>query len=154
MRAMASARLSRLHRRLGSSSWRLETMSEGEIIAMSWACEFLSLIGIAEAAPDRILWLDFEAYLQHPKAGLEACLTRLKAVEINAASDAMLRSPDLTRYSKAPQYAYSEGLRREVLAQARREHPTEIARGLAWLQIAADSHPAIRDALLAVEAHA
>jgi hypothetical protein len=41
----------------------------------------------------------------------------------------------LGRYSKAPeQYAYSASLRLELLNQARREHASELRKGLAYVE--------------------
>jgi hypothetical protein len=61
--------------------------------------------------------------------------------------DAMLHSPHLRRYSKAPEHAFDGDLRRRVLAQAGRDHSLEIARGMAWLNAAGSRHGAIADAV-------
>ncbi|MGI9169552.1 MAG: hypothetical protein ACR2FH_05150 [Caulobacteraceae bacterium] len=141
--SLAAPRLARLHRRLGAAPWRIEALAEGELAAMSWACE---LLGPAEAAnrfPARVLWLDFEAFLDDPASGLAAALTHLRGKADPGEVAAMLRSPDVGRYSKAPQYPYDAALRRQVLAQARVEHREEIGRGLAWLERAFVAWPAI-----------
>jgi hypothetical protein len=43
------------------------------------------------------------------------------------------RSPVLTRYSKAPEHAYTPNVRAEVLRDSRRRNREEISKGLAWL---------------------
>jgi hypothetical protein len=55
---------------------------------------------------------------------------------------AVARSPVLTRYSKAPEYAYTPEIRSEILRDARRDHRDEISKGLAWLARLAQANPA------------
>jgi hypothetical protein len=129
-------RLARLHRRLGEPRWRLADLSEGELCAMSWACEMAGLAQAAERCPDRTLWIDFDRLLSAPAAGLAQALRLLHGSADDAAIERMRRSGYLERYSKAPEYGYGPDLRRQVLDQARRDHGGEIARGLAWLETA------------------
>jgi len=146
-KANALMRLARLHRRIGAQPWRLEAMSEGELAAMSWLSEVAALAAVAKAFPGRVLWLDFEGFLARPAAGLTACLSRLHGQVSETEVAAMARSPDLTRYSKAPEHAYDADLRRRVLAQARAEHGLEINKGLDWLDAAMNAHPALAEAV-------
>ena len=148
----APMRLARLHRRLGQHVWRLKDLSEGEIAAMSWACEVTALAAAARAFPDRILWIDFEALLKAPSDGLAASLKRLHGVAPEADIRAMFASPDLNRYSKAPEHAYSASLRYQVLAQAHAEHRVEIDRGIAWLNAAGTRHAILANAIREVAA--
>ncbi len=140
-------RLARLHRRLGGQYWRPDDLSQGERAAMSWTCEIMALTQVAEGFPGRTLWLDFDALLARPGALLSATLQRLHGDAPQARVDAMLQSPHLSRYSKAPEYEFDSDLRRRVLAQAGRDHSQEIARGMAWLNAAGSRHPAIADAV-------
>lgn len=143
----APMRLARLHRRLGGHFWRLDDLNEGERAAMSWTCEIMALTHLAEGFPGRTLWLDFDAFLARPGASLSATLRRLHGDAPQGRIDAMLHSPHLSRYSKAPEYAFDSDLRRRVLAEAGRDHSPEIARGMAWLNAAGSRHPAIGDAV-------
>ena len=43
------------------------------------------------------------------------------------------RSPVLTRYSKAPEYAYTPDVRAEVLRDSRRDNRAAIREGMDWL---------------------
>jgi len=52
--------------RVGAGLGRLSEMSEGECVAMSWACEMGGLVEAARQFPDRFLWLDFERFLASP----------------------------------------------------------------------------------------
>ena len=147
LRINAPMRLARLHRRLGGKVWRLESFSEGETAAMSWACEMLALAGVAADFPGRGLRLDFETLLENPADQLVRCLEHLYGGAPDADVAAMVASQDLTRYSKAPEYAYDAVLRWRVLAQASREHGAEIRRGMDWLAAAAQSRAAVADAV-------
>jgi hypothetical protein len=143
LQATAQSRLRRLHRRIGASPWRLHEMSEGEVVAMSWACEMAGLAEAATQAPDRVLWLDFERFLADPAAGLSAALAHLHGAASEADLQAMLLSPLFGRYSKGPEHAYDANLRRQVLDQARTEHAAELSKGLAWLDRAGQDSPVI-----------
>ena len=54
------------------------------------------------------------------------------------------RSPVLTRYSKAPEFAYSVELRAQVLRDSRERNREQIRKGMDWLD-----HLAQKDACVA-----
>ena len=144
LKALSQGRLRRLHRRLGADAWRLYELSEGERAAVSWACEMTAL----EAADGGCLsWIDFETFLAHPEAGLTAAFAATGFTVDAAEVAAIVAGPLMQRYSKGPEHAYTPELRRQVLADARREHGPEIARGMAWLEAAAGAQPPIAAAL-------
>ena len=152
-RINAPMRVARLERRLGArAAWRLADMSEGEIIALGWACEALSLAAIANDFPDRVLWLDFEALLARPAYWLAACLYRLGRPYDQNAIAPVLASPEFGRYAKAREHGYDADLRRRLLDAARTTHAVEIERGLAWLNTAAAEHPALAGGVRALAA--
>jgi hypothetical protein len=125
--------VSRFNRLQGHLSRPLpQPASEGELIAMSWACEMAALAAAPKS--ERILWLDFDQFLDGPAASLSRCFQHLG---IEADSDqiaAILAGPDMRTYSKAQEYDYDARLRRDVLNQARTQHGAEIRRGMAWLE--------------------
>jgi hypothetical protein len=134
--ATAADRLERLHRRVGERRWSLAGLSEGEVVAMAWACEMSSLAQAARRIGEvRVMWLDFDAFLAEPAACLGR-LARFFGLDASAA-EALATHPLMGRYSKAPEYEYDAALRTEVLAEARREHGPAIAEGLRWLERAA-----------------
>jgi len=145
-RLLAESRLGRLHRRIGDEPWNLATLSEGEMVAMSWACEMTALAA-AQSASARAMWLNFDRFLN----GLAPFLGEsLRHFGIDAAQDdvdAILSGPELGRYAKAPEYAYDAGLRSQVLGFARKERSGEIAHGLTWLNRAAIRSEAIASIL-------
>lgn len=136
--AAAPARLLRLRRRLGEVP---EPRSEGELAAMSWACEMTALAAAVGAHPDRAAWLDFDRFLADPRRGLAEALRRLHGAADTAQVERLVQSGFLSRYSKAPTYAYGPDVRREVLRAAEAEAGEEIRRGLAWLERAAAQPP-------------
>jgi hypothetical protein len=136
MAATAADRLERLHRRTGNRSWSVARFSEGEVVAMAWACEMSSLVQAAQLLGEhRVMWLDFDAFLAEPGSWL-ARLAAFFEVDASAA-EALATHPLMGRYSKAPEYEYDAALREEVLAETRREHGPAIADGLHWLERAA-----------------
>ncbi len=147
IRAMAPLRLRRLHRRLGADAWRLIELDEGARIAMSWACEMTALLAAETVPAARLAWLDFEQFLARPADNLSRAFALFGAALPEAQVDALATGPLMTRYSKAPEQAYSATLRAGLLQQARREHRAELASGLAWLDAAARAHPLVARAI-------
>jgi hypothetical protein len=145
---LARGRLQRLHRRMGQVIWRLADLSEGETVALGWACEMAALMRAAEIAGQRALWVNFDAFLERPAARLLEVLRHLGIDATPQQAQGIADGPDLQRYSKAPEHAYDAALREDVLRSAQTVHAKEIRRGLAWLNRAADCCPAVRDALL------
>jgi len=141
-------RLQRLARRLGGTvSWRIDSLSEGEALALGWACEMTALAAAARVAGERVMCLDFDRFLRAPAQYFPAVLHHL---DIAAGADevsAILGGPEMSRYSKAPQFAYDTALRDAVLNEARAVDAAEIRRGLRWLERAAAEHPMVREAI-------
>lgn len=140
--AATGPRLTRLARRLGDIPHRLWALDEGERIALGWATEMLSLHAAAKALPaSSVLWLDFDDFLARP---VEAMLALSRHFGLGFTEDGvrrLLAGPIMQRYSKAPEHAYSAGLRHERLQQALRGHAETVARGLDWLAKAGADHP-------------
>ncbi len=51
----------------------------------------------------------------------------------------------LTRYSKAPEFAYTPDVRAELLRDSRRRNGDQIRQGLAWLERLAASDDAVAE---------
>ncbi len=143
-RALAPARRQRLVRRLGGTAWHCDPRSEGELVAMSWLCEALTLEQTASRHPQGILWVDFDRFLHDPVAGLAAVFGGLGVAVPQHELETLAAGPIMRQYSKAPEHAYDAALRREVLAAADFEHGAEIQRAMAWLGALAGAHPAVR----------
>jgi hypothetical protein len=145
---LAPSRLRRLHRRIGRDAWQLESLSEGEISALGWACEMAALAQAARAAGTRALRVDFDHFLARPAALLSAALRHFDIDATSGEVDALIAGPHMRRYSKAPEHAYDAALRLAVLNEARATHRAEIGRGLAWLERAAAEFGPVKDALM------
>jgi len=96
---------------------------------------------------ESVMWLDFDVFLAKPADSL--CAT---AAFFGAAADAgrvgqICSGPLMRRYSKAPEYEYSPGLREEVLAEARRVHGRSIDSALEMLAPAGARWPMVRSVL-------
>ena len=139
-RQLAPTRLQRLVRRVGAANWREDPRSEGELIAMSWLCEMAALHQAAVRIERQVLWVDFDAFLADPRAGLEGIFRALGESPAAADVEALVAGTLMRQYSKAPEHAYDAELRREVLLSADAEHAAEIRRGLDWLQRVAMRH--------------
>lgn len=146
-KVLTSSRLRRLNRRVGRDAWRLASLSEGEAIALGWACEMSALAEAAHSAGERVFRLDFDKFLDDPKSHLAAAFRHLDVEVTGSELRAILEGPEMQRYSKAPEHAYDTALRRSVLNEARATHAAEIARGLAWLEKAAAEFEPVREAL-------
>ena len=146
-RQLTGTRMQRLTRRLGALEWRVDPRSEGECVAMSWLCEMTALRQAADRFESQVLWVDFDAFLSEPFAGLEAMFRALGEPPPAGEIELLLGSPLMRQYSKAPEYAYDAALRRAVLLSAEHEHLTEIRRGMYWLQQMAARHPLIQRVL-------
>lgn len=149
-RLFAPSRLLRLQRRLKVEAWKLASLSEGEVLALSWACE-MSALAQAHAASSvggRILCVDFDRFLINPAPILAQVLRHFDAPATPNEVLAIINGPLMHRYSKALEHAYDAALRRDVLNQARALHGSEIMRGLAWLDSAAAQFAAVREAMM------
>ena len=146
-RTLAPSRLMRLQRRLGEQPWELASLSEGEILALTWVCEMAALTEGSHAADGRVLWVNFDQFLNNPAQSLTSVLNHLEMDASAQTVAAILAGPDMQRYSKAPEHAYDAQLRSDVLNHARARHGNEIRRGLVWLERAAARFSVIRDAV-------
>ena len=143
---LAPGRLRRLHRRIGIEAWQSNSLSEGENLALAWACEMSALAQAASSARERALWLDFDQFLADPSRLLKI-LHHFGIDAHDAQVHAILSGPHMRRYSKAPEHAYDAALRGDVLNQARSVHGREIRRGLVWLDRAAAQFAAVREVM-------
>lgn len=115
--------------------------------AAAWMCEMLSLGAAAEPLGDRARWFDFDQMLGDMHASLQQCAAHFR---IEVASDqvaAVANGPLMRKYSKAMEYDYSPGLRRELLDEATADHGRSIDRAVAWLAKVASADPRVQAAL-------
>lgn len=134
-------------RRLGSFAAAplpaLHGLSLGELAAMSWLVESWTQRDAAKRFAGRILVVDFESLLSGVGEGVRQILAHFGLPDDDRVVSQLVRSPALTRYSKAPEYAFTPELRREVLRESRRRNREEISKGLDWLEGLARSDAAV-----------
>ncbi len=143
-------RARRLARRMGRAIGSLDKLSAGELAALGWTCEILSLADIAHRFGERVLWMDFDAFLANSRAGLTAALRFLHGDADPRVVATLLGSLDFHRYSKAPEHPYGSAHRRLALAEAGVVFQAEIERGLDWINGLCRESPAAADAIRAI----
>ena len=111
----------------------LYALSIGELAALGWLVESLSLAAAQEAAGARMLALDFDALLEDLPGKFSKVLAHFGMPRDDATIAAIAGSAVLREYSKAPEQPFPPGERAARIAAARRDHSDEIAKGLAWL---------------------
>jgi hypothetical protein len=146
IRQLGALRRQRLARRLGPGNFHPDPRSEGEWIAMSWLCEMTALGEAADRFGTRVLWVDFDRFLAEPRSQLAAILGALGSRPAPDEVEKLVTGPLMTRYSKAPEFAYDAALRRQVMRSADLEHADEIRNGIGWLQQWSARHPLARRA--------
>lgn len=144
--ALAPFRLARLRARLGCA-WRLEDMSEGEIVALGWACEASALAAATAQSAGRVKVINFDRFLQRPQQHLHAAFAHFGIAVSKAEIARLLAGPDMHTYSKAQEHSYDAALRQSVLDEGRARFGVEIRRGLSWLDRAGQQYPQIANAL-------
>ena len=143
-KAMREMRRARLQRRLDLA---VEVQTEGEWIAMSWLCEALCLDRVATRFGERVMWLDFDRFLAEPAEHLGILFSHFDPATGPPLAPTLIAGDLIRRYSKAPEHAYDDDLRRAVLAQAQNEHGPAIRAGMDWLQRVVSRHPEAMTAL-------
>jgi len=122
--------------------------SDAERAASAWACEMTSLEQAAERMNDRkVEWADFDRMLDDMPEALVRAARHLGFGPDQAQVEAIANGPLMRRYSKATEYDYSPGLRRDLIAEAARRHSSDIAEALAMLDRAAQESPLLARAL-------
>jgi hypothetical protein len=145
LRGHGPGRIRRLRLRLPAPLPPLHAMSIGELAAMSWLTESLAQRDALNGAAGRVIALDFERFLANIPAGMIQILRHFDLPGDDRHVSAMARSPALTRYSKAPEFAYSPDVRVEVLRSSRRENRDEIRKGMEWLERLARSDTVVAE---------
>lgn len=143
LRGHGPERIRRLQSRLTQPLSPLYALSAGELAAMSWLAESWTRHEALRQCPSQVIGVDFDAFLGDVERGIERVLAHFGRPSGPALLAKLARSPVLNRYSKAPEYAYTPGLRAEVLRDSRRLNAEEIRKGMQWLERQARAHDGI-----------
>ena len=144
--AASSAVISHAQATAASSASLWAAHNDAELAAVAWACEMTALEAAADAMADRqIAWADFDVMLEDMPAELArvASFFGFDAEEVPASAT----GPLMSRYSKALEYDYSAGLRRELIAEALAANGPAVDGALAMLRSAAEKSPMLARAL-------
>jgi hypothetical protein len=113
---------------------RLHALDAGEIAAMSWLSEMLSIQRACGMHGCDLRWLDFDAFLAAPLAETAALALHLDLPWTEDASADLAESGVLARYSKQQEYIpFSRSSREELLQQFKRDHADLIASANRWI---------------------
>ena len=134
LRGHGAERIRRLQARVAEPLAPLHTLSLGELAAMSWLAESWTQRDTIERAGGRIIAVDFDRFLANVADGIGRIVRHLGVPHDPRYLSEVGRSAVMTRYSKAPEYAYTPDVRAEVLAISRRENREEIRKGMDWLE--------------------
>ena len=145
LRGHGPERIRRLQSRFSFAVSPLHTLSVGELAAMSWLAESWTRREALRECPARMIGIDFDEFLSNIEEGIGRILEHFERPHDAALLSKLGHSAVLTRYSKAPEYAYTPGLRAEVLRDSRRLNGNEIRKGIDWLERAAQSDEAIAE---------
>jgi len=144
--AQAQERLLRLHRMLGEKPWKLYALSPGELIAMSWVAEMLTLAWASEERSSQVLWLDFDQFLTNIDQEIIALGDHLNLDFSEEEKSMITHSKLITTYSKGD-HEFDAATRAQELDSIRKKHPSEIRKGKDWLKRAAEQFPVIEKLL-------
>ena len=145
LRGHGPERMRRLQARVAVPLAPLHTLSIGELAALSWVAESWMQREAAARFADRVITLDFDQFLARIVDSLSRILDHFGLSPDPQYLATIGRSAVLGRYSKAPEHAYTPGLRAEVLRDSRRHNAEEIRKGMAWLERFAQADPAVAE---------
>ena len=134
LRGHGPGRMRRLQSRIAAPLAPLPTLSIGELAAMSWLTESWSQHDAVKRFPGRVIALDFDQFLSTVAESMSRILAHLQLPDNPRFLSEIGNSPVLTRYSKAPEHAYTPNVRAEVLRDSRRHNSAEMRKGLDWLE--------------------
>jgi hypothetical protein len=145
LRGHGPERMRRLRARTVAPLAPLHTLALGELAAMSWLAETWTQSQAVARFPGRVIALDFDQFLSTVAESMSRILKHFELSDNIKYLSELSDSPVLTRYSKAPEHAYTPNVRAEVLRDSRRHNSEEIAKGIAWLERQARSDNAVAE---------
>ena len=123
-----------------------ESRNDAELAAAAWACEMTALEAAADGGASA-RWANFDLFLEDVEGSLSRFGDFFGLETSPEQFAAIARGPLMGLYSKATEYEYSPGLRRQLLTDAAAEHRDDIERALAMLVSASETAPLLKRAL-------
>jgi len=136
MKHQAPSRLQRLHRLLGETPFALHKMQPGEIVAMSWATEMLTLCQLTASTGSRLKFINFDVFLQDIAAGVRSMADHLNLNFTEQNIEAIVKSKEVSTYSKG-EHEYHAAIRAQQLNDTYELNAVLIKDGLEWMNCAA-----------------
>lgn len=143
MHVLSTVRIKRLEAQLQEAPAALWQMSETQKIAMSWLSEMTALFQASAGTGASPLWLNFDDFLLAPAEKLQEITKYFGHDLSDNAATALVSSPIMSTYSKAPEHKYSPDLRRQLLQQAGNRYRKEIQCALSWMDEVAKKSPLV-----------
>ena len=143
LRGHGPERLRRLSVHVNTPLPSLDALSVGELAAISWLAETVTQMQVQAALGGRVLAVDFDGFLRDVPQGLNRILSHFGLPQTPDVLAQILRSPVLTRYSKAPEHPYDPALRAAVINDSRVRNRDEIVKGMRWLDRLIREEPAV-----------
>ena len=146
LRGHGQERFRRLSSAAAGPVMPLHALSLGELAALGWLTESMTRHAVATQFPSQTLLLDFDALLANLAETMHQ-LAQHFAISCDArAISALVGSPILQRYSKAPEYTYGSEMRADILNNSRHRNADEIRAGMRWIENMTKLYPALADA--------
>lgn len=139
LRGHGPERIRRLESWLAAPLAPLHSLSIGELAAMSWLAETWTQRNALTQCAGRIIPVDFDMFLANVADVMRTIIEHFGLPVDSRFLAGVGRSEALTRYSKAPEYAYGPSVRADILRDSRRANRDEIRKGMAWLEQRAKS---------------
>ncbi len=137
----AAQRVKRLNT-LQSHVVELKALSHGDIAAMTWLCEMLTLSQAGQGRQHAPTWMDFDDYLLDAVAGTEQAAHSLGLRWDAADTQRLMASGTLNKYSKSDGgKSFTQQDRLNELAKLKTEYASEIDKALTWIEPWLLRHP-------------
>lgn len=143
IRGHAEERMKRLARYIGQVPSPLYLMSPGEWVAASWVCEAMTRERIRKTAGEKLLSVDFDAFLTDIPGTVATMLEHFNLPGGTEMATRIAQSPTLGKYAKAPEHDYSSRLRADVIRDSQQRNRSEIDRGIKWTKKIASQFTAV-----------
>jgi hypothetical protein len=144
----APARIRRLHAFLPEADVRLSALRPGELAAMTWLCEMLSIHQSCAQQGAALRWVDFDRFLESPVSQTAELARHLKLDWPAEFDDKLAQSGILSRYSKlTDEVAFSAETRDSILNKYKNENSVQLTDANLWLDRRFQQFPWLSSAL-------
>jgi hypothetical protein len=142
LRANAQSRMRRLRHLVPSFDRKLYNMNWGQIAAMSWLCEILTIRQVCDQPNVQLKWLNFDEFMRSPQEQARDLAQHLD-LEWDEQTDSLLASSGvLGKYSKANKAVdFTNDERMRALDKFKQDNQTLIASAKTWAQEVIAGYP-------------